>query len=1104
MITRTQIIKFSAVGLIALSIVCVGVSKLLTNRVNAYVLNLAEKITEQIGNPVTIDRVTIKWDWLLLKVNVKNLTILDKQKDIPLFIVSEIISTVDALDSLRSFSLKFKHLLLRNPRCVFEWDGADFTKDQIDPRGIFKLLAMQRHVVIENGDLHLQGKGGSDLPFMGLWLDLRQIADAEYQIIARGTLAASVQPEFAIGIKYYGELENYDKAIMDFEIKTSNIELAELFNFIPKYHQELIKGDFSDFDVKGTIQNSRIRNISSDFAITKILIDKHNEIRGGNGHVAYKPGENKYNVQLSHLTLHNDELFTQPINIDAINVELEYAENTDNTWSLSASNARVKLMEVELHPSLNVFVDNNQVKEINIDCTLENAGVRSMLVVMPDKKFTAGLNDWLRKALVEGTIEKFQLKYVPKNLAWNLNFKNTELKFANDWPSITNIDASLIMQNNKIDIVATRAQILNVPVNNLRMAYKDTIVVNGSLATSLDKTIEYFMQTPLHEDVGGKIAALTPKGDINLDLQLNIDLAKAQPVTVKGVLQLNQAMIQVPDVTLNLTEINGTVNFANNGFNADKLSFNCLGQPALAKITTIGRKDSVLNIDIDTQLSIPELQKRWPNVIFAHADGVTKVKATLELPWSGDKAYKSLTLRSDLIGINIALPAPFNKSANNKLPLVIQYHFSRRNEDSSRFKLGEILDGILYLKNRKLTGGRIAINKKLDSLTETDNLLIAGNLQKVNWATWEPLLNTKQKQESLPIELDLNIHNLTILDEEYPNTRIKYLSQKNEVSFANQIAAGSVILSKDEDKIDIKLDRLTLPEKSSKSTTLLENIRNKKASNQLPLLQFYCEKLSFKKHTFKNVALELLPRPYGYEITNFSIANDNILVQGQGNWQMDNDALTSIAGNAYTQNFGKVLAECGYANSMTRGNGEINFTMQWNGAPTDFNLLNLTGNAHLDLRSGSLTNVNPGLGRIIGLLSLESIQRRLQLDFSDLLSKGFAFDKFIADLKFKPGNVSTDNVLINSPAAKIELAGKTGLKDQDLDCTMFVTPKVGASLPIAAAIAAGNPAVGAAIWLFDKASGSKISEITKYKYKVSGTWEKPQIDEVSNKDKVVG
>ena len=157
----------------------------------------------------------------------------------------------------------------------------------------------------------------------------------------------------------------------------------------------------------------------------------------------------------------------------------------------------------------------------------------------------------------------------------------------------------------------------------------------------------------------------------------------------------------------------------------------------------------------------------------------------------------------------------------------------------------------------------------------------------------------------------------------------------------------------------------------------------------------------------------------------------------------------------------------------------------------------LDGTSHIDLRSGNLTNVNPGLGRIIGLLSLETIQRRLQLDFSDLLSRGFAFDKLVADVKLQSGKLTSENIFINSPAAKIEMYGKTAIKSKDLDFTMYVTPKVGASLPIAAAIAVGSPVVGAAIWLFDKASGSKISDITKYKYMVTGTWDAPKINEIS-------
>lgn len=194
--------------------------------------------------------------------------------------------------------------------------------------------------------------------------------------------------------------------------------------------------------------------------------------------------------------------------------------------------------------------------------------------------------------------------------------------------------------------------------------------------------------------------------------------------------------------------------------------------------------------------------------------------------------------------------------------------------------------------------------------------------------------------------------------------------------------------------------------------------------------------------------------------------NDSILLQAQGQWQMDNKNYMQFC-NAYAKNLGKGLADWGYGNSIAKGQGEVNFSLAWDGDPTQFELTKLGGAGHIDMRNGVLTDVNPGLGRVVGLLNIDSIKRRLQLDFSDVLNKGFTFDKLTADLKLQPGNLNTENVSINSPSARIELAGNANLKTHGVDFVMHVRPKTGASLPVAAAIAAGNPAIGAALWLFD-------------------------------------
>src|SRR5947207_438579 len=125
MTVRKKVLLCCSLAFIALCITLFGVGSLLNNRVSSYVLGLADKMTQQIGHPVIIEKVSTKWDWLYLKVNIKNLAVLDPTDNIPLFMAGEIVSTVDALASLKSFSLKFKHLLLRSPRLVMQWNGTD-------------------------------------------------------------------------------------------------------------------------------------------------------------------------------------------------------------------------------------------------------------------------------------------------------------------------------------------------------------------------------------------------------------------------------------------------------------------------------------------------------------------------------------------------------------------------------------------------------------------------------------------------------------------------------------------------------------------------------------------------------------------------------------------------------------------------------------------------------------------------------------------------------------------------------------------------------------------------------------------------------------------
>ena len=172
--------------------------------------------------------------------------------------------------------------------------------------------------------------------------------------------------------------------------------------------------------------------------------------------------------------------------------------------------------------------------------------------------------------------------------------------------------------------------------------------------------------------------------------------------------------------------------------------------------------------------------------------------------------------------------------------------------------------------------------------------------------------------------------------------------------------------------------------------------------------------------------------------------------------------------------------------------------MNWDGAPAEFSITGLQGEVSLLIRDGRLLEVEPGAGRVFGLLTLDTLQRRLSLDFSDLFKKGFDFKRMEGDFSLIDGDAYTSDFFIEGPAARIEISGRTGLTAKDYDQLIAVIPNVSTTLPIAGAIAV-NPAVGVALLVADQVFSNqtnRVESITRKEYTVTGSWDNPDIERV--------
>lgn len=137
--------------------------------------------------------------------------------------------------------------------------------------------------------------------------------------------------------------------------------------------------------------------------------------------------------------------------------------------------------------------------------------------------------------------------------------------------------------------------------------------------------------------------------------------------------------------------------------------------------------------------------------------------------------------------------------------------------------------------------------------------------------------------------------------------------------------------------------------------------------------------------------------------------------------------------------------------------------------------------------------VQPGAGRILGLLNFYALPRRLTLDFRDVVNKGLAFDTLKGDFRIEDGNAWTDNLKIRGPSLRMEIQGRVGLAARDYDQKITIQPQVSSGVALAGTLA-GGPAVGLALLVAQQLFKKPLAEMSELSYRLRGPWDNPTID----------
>jgi uncharacterized protein YhdP len=179
---------------------------------------------------------------------------------------------------------------------------------------------------------------------------------------------------------------------------------------------------------------------------------------------------------------------------------------------------------------------------------------------------------------------------------------------------------------------------------------------------------------------------------------------------------------------------------------------------------------------------------------------------------------------------------------------------------------------------------------------------------------------------------------------------------------------------------------------------------------------------------------------------------------------------------------------------IARGDASLTGKAAWNGPVYEIDYPTLTGTLALRAENGQFLKVKPGIGKLLGVLSLQSLGRRLSLDFRDVFGEGFAFDTITANATIAKGVASTSDFAMTGPSASVSISGTANLAQETQDLRVRVVPSIGDSAAVAAGLALVNPVIGLGALVAQRVLKDPIGQMLAFEYHVTGSWEDPKVE----------
>jgi uncharacterized protein (TIGR02099 family) len=270
--------------------------------------------------------------------------------------------------------------------------------------------------------------------------------------------------------------------------------------------------------------------------------------------------------------------------------------------------------------------------------------------------------------------------------------------------------------------------------------------------------------------------------------------------------------------------------------------------------------------------------------------------------------------------------------------------------------------------------------------------------------------------------------------------------------------------------------------------------------DSLPAIELDAESYVFNGRALGRLEARAVNERLGWRVEKLRLASPDCRFAANGLWQPAAGGApprTSFTFDIDAADGGRCLARLGYPEALTGGATRLEGEAEWRGPVYAIDYPSLAGKLAIDVDKGQFMKVNPGIGKLLGVLSLQSLPRRVTLDFRDVFSEGFAFDSIRGTAVIRAGVIRTEDLAMVGPAATVSMKGEADLARETQDLTVRVVPVIGDSVAAAAGVALLNPIIGAGALLAQRILKDPIGQMFAFEYRISGGWDDPKVERLA-------